>query len=224
MADNTFDEVQKEYWTKNTNLRPYDHPVVKLFARQRVNFIKKIMNGWQPINALDVGCGDGFGMTNMDNLVQLIHGCDISPAMLAANPAKDELLSCANAYYLPYENSNFDLVYCWELLHHIENPLAVVKEMTRVSKECVILCEPNSLNPAMYIFGLTSKVERGLLKFTPNYTKKLLKMAGLKKIKQYHVSLFTPNRTPYPVAKLLSKFPYQIPWYGLYSINIGYKN
>lgn len=220
----TFDESQKDYWIASTNLRPYNHVVVELFANQRINFIKKELGSWQPSEALDVGCGDGFGMFYTRNIVSRIYGCDISPEMLKANPAGKTTLTCADAYNLPYEDSSFDLVYCWELLHHTERPIEVVKEMVRVSRHGIIICEPNSLNPAMYLFGLINPIERGTIRFNPFYIKKLLADAGLNKIKQHTVGLFTPNRTPYFLANNFTKLPYKIPLLGLYSINIGFKN
>lgn len=216
--------MQEAHWMHTTNVRPYNHPAVRLFATQRIDFIKRLLGTWRPTNALDVGCGDGFGMSHMKEIVPDIHGCDISEAMLKANPSDQAKLKKASAYELPYEDASFDLVYCWELLHHVDRPIDAVLEMKRVSRKCVMLCEPNSLNPAMFMFGVLAPIERGLLKFTPGYTKKLLEEAGLKNIQQFTVSLYTPNQTPYFLAKLLSKLPYRIPFFGLYSINVGYKD
>ena len=42
---NEFDQSQKEFWSENTNLRAYDHPVVEAFARQRVNFVRGLLAG-----------------------------------------------------------------------------------------------------------------------------------------------------------------------------------
>jgi ubiquinone/menaquinone biosynthesis C-methylase UbiE len=218
----TFDAIQKDYWITNTNLRPYNHAVVELFANQRVNLIKKELGSWRPSEALDVGCGDGFGMFYMQNIVSRIYGSDISPEMLKANPSDKTMLICASAYNLPYEDSSFDLVYCWELLHHIDRPIEVVKEMVRVSKNGIIICEPNSLNPAMCLFGLINPIERGTIKFNPFYVKGLLADAGIKKIKQHTVGLFTPNRTPYFLANIFTKLPYNIPLLGLYTISFGF--
>lgn len=38
-----FDQSQKEFWSENTNLRAYDHPVVEAFAHQRVVFIQGLL-------------------------------------------------------------------------------------------------------------------------------------------------------------------------------------
>lgn len=218
-----FDERQKKAWENTTNLRPYDHPVVQSYASQRVNCLKSLLGSWKAERALDVGCGDGFGMHHMQPIAKAIYGCDRSPRMLEANPARSEFLKQCDAYELPYEDGEFDLAYCWELLHHIRIPLSVVKEMTRVSSRCVVLCEPNSLNPAMAMFGIVTPHERGLLRFTAGYSKRLLKQAGLKNITQVSCGWFTPNRTPEWLEQFLSKLPYRVPIVGMYTITIGFK-
>ena len=217
-----FDEKQREYWAIRTNVRSYEHPVVQAFAKQRVQFIQQLLAGWRPATALEVGCGDGFGMHWMRTIVGTIHGCDNSSAMLDANPMDRECLTKANAYALPFENGSFELAYCWELLHHVGNPLDVVLEMKRVASHCVLLCEPNCLNPAMAAFGLIKPEERGLLRFTPRYTKSLLVKAGLRNVRVASVGCFTPNRTPGWLASLFLKLPFQWPLIGMYNFAIGY--
>ena len=217
-----FDQKQYEYWAVHTNIRSYDHPVVQAFAAQRIEFIRALLGGWRPSAALEVGCGDGFGMQRMKSLVGRIHGCDNSLAMLEANPMARDCLTKADAYALPFSDDSFDMVYCWELLHHVGDPLAAVQEMKRVASRCVLLCEPNCLNPAMAAFGLLKKEERGLLRFTPGYTKSLLKNAGLQDVKAASVGCFTPNRTPQWMANVFTRLPFRWPVVGMYTIAIGY--
>ena len=221
-SQKTFDQAQEEHWATRTNLRSYDHAVVKIFAEKRVEYIQKLLDPWTPESALEVGCGDGFGMYYMQQIISNLHGCDNSPKMLEANPTGDEYLKQANAYNLPYEDSSFELVYCWELLHHIGEPEKVIQEMLRVAKKCVLICEPNCLNPAMALFGLVAPAERGTLKFNPFYTKRLLKDVQLNRVHLSTVGSFTPNRTPLWLAKILTKLPYRYPLIGMYNIAIGY--
>jgi SAM-dependent methyltransferase len=219
----TFDSAQKEHWATTVNARSYDHPVVQAFAAQRVAFIRRLLGGWRPGSALDVGCGDGFGMWHMRRVVSAVSGCDRSEAMLRANPTDPSFLKCADAYELPYANASFDLVYCWELLHHVADPLRVVREMARVSSGRVLLCEPNCLNPAMALFGLVNSHERGLLSFPVWRTARLLRQAGLVNASGAAVSWFTPNNTPLWLARVFARLPYHVPLLGLYAITIAEK-
>jgi SAM-dependent methyltransferase len=221
-TDGTFDREQHDYWAVRTNIRPYDHPVVQIFAEQRVGFIRQLLSDWRPSAALEVGCGDGFGLDRMKALVASIHGCDNSAAMLAANPMPKDCLTKANAYDLPFADGSFELVYCWELLHHVGDPPAAVNEMKRVASRCVLLCEPNSWNPAMAAYGLLKTEERGLLRFTPRYTRSLLVNAGLRDVRAATVGCFTPNLTPQWMANLSRFLPFRWPLVGMYNVVIGY--
>jgi SAM-dependent methyltransferase len=220
---NEFDRQQKKFWGTTTNLRSYDHIVVKTFAQQRVKFIEKLLDSWQPRNALDVGCGDGFGMFYMRSAIGTIHGCDVSAKMLKTNPTHTTFLTQCDAYALPWKDNSFDLVYCWEFLHHVADPERVVREMVRVAARCVLICEPNCLNPAMALFGLWVSEERGLLRFTPSYAGRLLKEQGLEGVSRTTVGYFTPNRTPQALAFLLACLPYRVPLIGMYTVAVGYK-
>lgn len=50
----------------------------------------------------------------------------------------------ADAHDLPFDDKSFDVAYCSELLHHVENPKQVVCELERVAKTVII----NELNIA----------------------------------------------------------------------------
>ena len=159
----------------------------------------------------------------MQSIIKDIYGCDKSHKMLEANPANDVYLKQCDAYDLPYGDFQFDLVYSWELLHHIRHPEKVVEEMKRVSRKAVLLCEPNCLNPAMALFGLIKAEERGLLHFTPSYPSKLMRACGLTNIRHFSVGWFTPNRTPKWLANVFLKLPYHVPVVGMYTITVGWK-
>lgn len=216
-----FDKLQEDFWNENTNLRSYDHPVVRTFASQRIAFIKELIGNSSIRSCLEVGCGDGFGMYYMQELTHQIFGCDLSLTMLKKNPIKKTHLSQANIYDLPYKDKSIDLVYCWEVLHHIREPIIAVREMKRVSRKIVLIFEPNSFNLPMAIFGLLGPSEIGLLRFSPWYLRRLLLQVGFSDIIACTVGCFTPNRTPMWLANLLVKLPFRWPLIGLYNVAIG---
>ena len=213
-----FDQSQKQFWSWNTNLRAYDHPVVDAFAHQRVDFIRGLLDA--PIQTcLEVGCGDGFGMYYMQSLGH-VFGCDISRPMLRRNPLQQTVAE-ADIYHLPYANKSFDLVYCWEVLHHVEDVTGAIREMMRVSRKYILIFEPNSFNPPMAIFGLIGPSEIGLLRFTPWYLKSKFQNAGLKDFIAMTVGTFTPNRTPTWLYKTLMRLPYRMPIIGISNMAFG---
>jgi SAM-dependent methyltransferase len=213
-----FDQSQKEFWSENTNLRSYDHPVVEAFARQRVDFIQGLFDS-KIESCLEVGCGDGFGMFYMQSLGK-VFGCDISRSMLHRNPLRQSVTE-ADIYHLPYSDKSFDLVYCWEVLHHLADVANAITEMARVSRKYILVFEPNSFNPPMAVFGLVGPSEIGLLRFTPWYLKSQFRRAGLKDFKTMTVGTFTPNRTPIWLHKILASLPYRMPLIGISNAAVG---
>lgn len=218
-----FDRFQEAHWGARANRRAYDHPVVRAFAKHRLGCIRNVLGSWKPRSVLDVGCGDGFGMWHMQGLVSRVRGCDRSRRMLNENPIETQQLVQANAYALPFMDASFDLVYCWELLHHVSKPQQVVAEMSRVSSRGVLLCEPNCLNPAMALFGIVTPHERGLLRFPYWRPAQLLRRAGLTALVSNTVGWFTPNNTPAFIARIFSRLPYRMPLLGMYVICIGFR-
>ena len=78
---------------------------------------------------LEVGCGDGFGMYYMQEFGG-VFGCDISRPMLRRNPLR-QFVAEADIYRLPYADKSFDLVYCWEVMHHVKDMQDAIREMMR---------------------------------------------------------------------------------------------
>lgn len=222
--ESIFDKHQTTYWGDHVNLRRYDHPVVRSFAESRVTHIAQLIANKNFETCLDVGCGDGFGMIYMRSIIAIVYGCDRSERMLRTNPVDRRWIAQADAYHLPYKDEQFDVVYCWEVLHHVAMPNAIVAEMSRVAKKAVVLCEPNAFNPAMALFGMLNKEERGLLRFNKYYLLRLLLGSGLQCCRCHTIEWYTPNQTPLWFSKMTSLLPYTVPFVGMYAIAIGFKN
>ena len=108
--------------------------VLKLSGRERV---------------LDVGCGTGeFERMAMNRFPQLsITGIDVAPQMIAV--ARDKLADAprvsfqvAQAEGLPFDQEEFDVVICANMLHHVREPRWALQECARVlrpSGSCVVV-------------------------------------------------------------------------------------
>ncbi|MFC1935431.1 class I SAM-dependent methyltransferase [Chloroflexota bacterium] len=215
-----FDTQQRRLWDSQANLRPHTYPVIQGFISQRATLIKELMGQSLVESALDVGCGDGWGMLALREIAGKVCGCDRSQEMLRGNPQREDLC-LADAYHLPYRNASFDLVSCWELLHHVERPGEVIRDMARVSRKHVLIFEPNSLNSPMALFGLATSSERGLLRFTPWYLKGMVTQAGLYLERALPVGTFTPNRTPTWIFRLLRRLPYKWLLFGVSNVALA---
>lgn len=87
-------------------------------------------------SVLDVGCGDGL----IDSIVQelrpdiKIRGIDILPRDSTHIPV--EIFDGAT---IPLEDSSFDVVSFVDVLHHVQDPLVLLKEAKRVSSRYILI-------------------------------------------------------------------------------------
>lgn len=93
---------------------------------------------------LDVGCGTG-------ELTRVL--AEESPAEIIGVDADRELLESigaetavvlGDARQLPFKENAFDLVVCQALLVNLTDPLPVIREFTRVSRDLVAVIEPDN--------------------------------------------------------------------------------
>ena len=199
---------QKEYWETLRKRRDPRHKVIEAFVRPKLTYIKAVISKREgsklsELSLLDVGCGNGFFTYYLEKLLDAT-GLDFSESMLSMNPCRKKV--CGYATNLPFRDNSFDVVFCSNLLHHIEDTDIAVSEMKRVSKGYVIISEPNRNNPFMFLFGLMKKAERGALKMSLNYLEKLVSHTNLSIISAVTMGAVLPNKTPkaiLPVVRVL---------------------
>jgi ubiquinone/menaquinone biosynthesis C-methylase UbiE len=169
---------------------------VTAFARPKLRFIEEALGPrGRPLSMLELGAGDGFFSHTFSPSFDLV-ALDFSRRMLASNPLPPSRKLCSRAEALPFRDASFDVVFCGNLLHHLEDHVGVVREMSRVARAHVILLEPNATQPLMFLFGLLAAHERGTLRFTPRYLRSLGRRAGLS-LRAFTVQgAVVPNRTP----------------------------
>lgn len=107
---------------------------------------QRVMRSWtgpQKPRALDVGCGPGFVIETLSPLLD-VQGVDIDPAAVAEGLRRGLDLRAADAHELPFEDDSFDVVYCSFLMLWVKDPVNVLSEMIRVSRDWIVcLAEPD---------------------------------------------------------------------------------
>jgi ubiquinone/menaquinone biosynthesis C-methylase UbiE len=203
---------QRAYWESEHGFRTYDHPVVRFFASQRIEYVRSWLDFHNVQSALDVGCGSGFSTYYMNQQVGDIWAFDRSNRMLADHPLKDDhKLMLADALQLPFADNTFDLAYGWEILHHIAEPSDVIAEMARVSSKYVLVAEPNPLNPVQFAFALADAEHRWVLRYRLSYMRNLFEKAGLQIVHASAGGWIFPNKTPMSLLPVLRHLPYRSP-------------
>lgn len=121
-----------------------DDPVALLRAETQTKtpwILQKIKNNFgirSNLQILDVGCGAGFLSNRMSEEEYDVIGIDLAQEALSIahqydRTGKTKYIS-GNALHLPFKDGHFDVVTAMDFLEHVEDPLAVVKEASRVLK------------------------------------------------------------------------------------------
>lgn len=90
---------------------------------------------------LDVACGPGILACEMAKKAAHVTGIDLTPAMIAEARQRQERLGLVNLTWrvadgekLPLPEGTFNLVTSRYALHHMEDPLALLREMRRMAR------------------------------------------------------------------------------------------
>lgn len=97
----------------------------------------------RPGSVLDVGCGEGFVTARLPG--GRVVGVDPDARALEAAarrvPAGEFHRAAVTA--LPFDDGAFDLVVCTQVLEHLEDPAAALRELRRVARGAVLVTVPH---------------------------------------------------------------------------------
>jgi ubiquinone/menaquinone biosynthesis C-methylase UbiE len=208
---------QSRYFEKARYRLPQDR-VIKAYVEPKLAYIRQVVPLGPSTSLIDIGCGNGVFTFYLSQLCGSVVGVDKSRSLLSENPYRTVIESDATA--LPFSAAAFDVAFEANLLHHVERPIDVVREMSRLSRDWVILIEPNRYNPLMLLFGLLVPAERGLLASTKPAITKLLNDCNLNCVLLTTTGMISQNNTPAFLLPLLKLFDREI-WYGEYIIAVA---
>ncbi len=211
-------DQQEQYW-RNTNYRGPTHPVVKAYVEPKLDLIESVAP-FAGRTVVDIGCGPGLFTHHLKQRGAEVIGTDRSDHMLAASMG----IECvqADASDLPFADRSFEMAFEANLLHHVDDPAAVLAEMARVAKDTVVLIEVNALNPVMFGFSMVNPAERGGLKSFKGYLERLLREAHLEIVRFWTTGMISQNNTPAFLVPLLKIFDRDFP-FGEYHVVVASK-
>jgi SAM-dependent methyltransferase len=108
--------------------------------------ISSVLDQVQPRSILDAGCGEGEllrrGVLGSGcSTVSLDRSLEVLRAWPPA-PSPRPPLVCGSVLQLPFAPATFDAVLCLEVLEHLEDPAAALRELLRVARKAVVLSVP----------------------------------------------------------------------------------
>lgn len=135
---------------------------------------------------LDVGCKKGHLREILREEHQHVRyvGLDISETVLGTiGDPGDEFKQCDVMEGIPYGDGSFDVVFCLELIEHVENPTLLVSELKRVVKRdgTIVLSAPNPYYYEEVLANLFNRPDQvgHIACFTPCTMANLLRFAEL---------------------------------------------
>jgi ubiquinone/menaquinone biosynthesis C-methylase UbiE len=130
--------------------RFHDHPspLVRYVESRRVDVIFRLLNPGPADRVLEVGCGAGHLLARVPAGRRV--GVDLAESLLARTAARlhgAAALAQGDAGALPFAAGAFDRVYCSEVLEHLVDPAAAVREIARVLRPAgvAVLSVPNEI-------------------------------------------------------------------------------
>jgi ubiquinone/menaquinone biosynthesis C-methylase UbiE len=135
--------IDTSNYLKHTHANPIQRKLIDRFHEVIAGKISE----HAPSTFLDAGCGEGFvSHYLLERFPGLeITGFDFNPASVevASETNPTCTYSVADITNLPYEDSSFDVVGCFEVLEHLYEPEKALSELLRVSNHAVILSVPH---------------------------------------------------------------------------------
>lgn len=98
--------------------------------------------------AFDGGCGTGVNSLALSEISDSVVAFDLSPGSLKTAEELAKKLGIQNIEFhhgsllaIPFEDSGFDLVYSWGVIHHTVDPVKAFHELVRILKPggCLVL-------------------------------------------------------------------------------------
>lgn len=162
--------VKRGIWGVESRFDPakiIDSPSVdRHFRRVVASFVQ------ESDRALDVGCGPGGFTAVLAELAGSVVGVDVSEAWVetctrtfAARGFPHARAVLGSGATLPFPDASFEVVTLIDVLHHLDDPEATLREIARVlvPEGRLLVFEPNKWNPVLTLLCVFDRNEWGFL-------------------------------------------------------------
>lgn len=146
-------------------------------VRARHGFVLRAVAEAAPQRLLEVGCGEGDLLRALALPGREVCACDVNAEDVAhAQRVAGSAVACVVVpeARLPWEDGRFDVVVCADVIEHVADPVALLRELRRVVREAgvVVLTAPNRAFPWTYdpVNALRSRPVAGLGAYAYGHT------------------------------------------------------
>lgn len=161
----TFEKWNEEHAVKHDLDEFYNHPnpIFRYIEKKRINRLIELADIQDTDKVIEVGCGAGHVLEKINR--GKLYGIDISEIQIKR--AKERLgnkviLQKTPGESIPFEDKFFDKILCSEVIEHVLDPVALLKEIRRVLKDDGILSlsipNENIINTAKKVLRATGLI------------------------------------------------------------------
>ena len=142
-------KIQRQYYEDTA--RRYDamHAHEGVADTSIAQFVHGMMQTLGVRSVLDVGTATGLGVRQLKASLPGAFVCGVEPVAGLVRQAAENGSTRSGAVIratgeaLPFADASFDAVCEFAILHHVADPNAIVKEMLRVARKAVFICDSN---------------------------------------------------------------------------------
>ena len=158
----------------------------RLGAADKSRSLLALLAGRPVKSVLEVGCGTGAVLAAVARQgIGSVHcGADMADPESHRDAEASALdLAVYDGVTLPFADRHFDLVFASHVVEHVPDPRALVREMSRVAKNCIYLEVPCELHVRTTRHALQRTLDIGHINaYTPDSFLLLVRTAGLRVI------------------------------------------
>lgn len=139
------------------------------FVSQREQELLRRIACLQPGLVLEVGCGEGANIVNLGNMGWQSRSVGVDVSYGKVRYSKELVgercsVLAGDALHLPFHDTAFDLVFCRDLLHHVDDRIQAVEEMLRVCRGMghLLIIEGNGRKWTNRLFARLIPAEAGM--------------------------------------------------------------
>ncbi|MBL7196737.1 MAG: class I SAM-dependent methyltransferase [Candidatus Omnitrophica bacterium] len=176
-----YNSKRYEYQFKNLLIKSAKYRQERLYS-ERLDYIGSYMRTGK---LLDVGCAAGHFVESAIRRNWDAYGVEVSKYAVeyARNRLKLKKIFNDTLIDIKFPSDYFDAVTCWDMLEHLTEPVANLREIHRIlkSKGMIFIIVPNFDSAEVMLFGKDCDnivADAHLIYFTPKTLQKMLEKAG----------------------------------------------
>jgi SAM-dependent methyltransferase len=228
VSDHTYDELYEQGSSRlaNEGQIGIDYRLPKMFALLR----RFCLTQTEPLRVLEIGAGVGeIACMFRDAGIPLRQYVGTEYSLPGAQRMRRAgwISAQANAERLPFGDGSFDVVFCFDVMHHVADPRAMAAEMVRVTRKWFFLSEANGLSPVRKLGELTEQAKSvGEQSYLPSTYRGFFPREQVESIELHPFYVLVPPHTPpkwIPTIKAISELGERVPllrWVGGQSVAI----